>query len=187
MTFAQRRKPQIDAGTEYGDGPDSESAGNVHRTAVVAHQQLAPVDERHELAQSDFGWNHSFYFAQRRTVILRIDEHDNAMAFSPRERLHHLPKALQRPPFLRDTRPWMHSYECHVPADSIVAEIVLSPTALRGRHDEFRCFHFSDAAKAPQQPKPVRRLVTIGIVDRNRIRQYSIAPAECVGNAAIAA
>src|SRR4051812_43975912 len=51
VTFADRGEPAGDRRAEHGYGGNAECRGDVHRTAVIAHQQAAAGDERHHLAE----------------------------------------------------------------------------------------------------------------------------------------
>ena len=68
MAFAQWREPPLNALAKHVDRRHAERAGDVHRPAIIAHQQIALVDERDKLTQPDLRPYHALNRKELRTV-----------------------------------------------------------------------------------------------------------------------
>src|SRR5882672_12422653 len=74
MLISQRREKTIDSAAEHRHGRHAEGSGNVHRTAVIAYEEVASREQCHHLSQLDLDWNDPADARERGAVPPRLDE-----------------------------------------------------------------------------------------------------------------
>jgi len=122
VAFAERREPLLDAGAKNSDGGDAECAGDVHRSAVVAYQHLASLNERNQFTQSHFRRDNSTRSSNRVSVSLRLDKRQHFHAGSLGNRRRDLYKPVEWPPLGGDTGSGMNPNHSIIGRDSVPGE-----------------------------------------------------------------
>src|SRR5204863_5090090 len=182
VALAERCEPEIDPGAKDRDRRHAERTGDVHGPAVIADEQPAALDERHQLAQSDFGRDDSRHLGQGRAISLRIYEREDASSVSSGQASCNFTEAIERPALLGDACTRMHTDEQRSWRDTADTQEIIGPTSLDFRDLEPRCLDRLWSAESRQQPQPVGGLVAVGVSDGNGVGKDTITATECVGD-----
>src|SRR6266550_2573606 len=97
------------------------------------------------------------------------------------QRLRDFTELGERPALFGNAGAGMNSYDSRCRGDAAGLKILVGPSPLRFRCAKTRQVDLTTAPERIEQSQPICGFMAIGIVDRNRVRENSIAHPERVG------
>src|SRR2546423_14072496 len=97
MTLAERLEHLRDSRAEYRHARDAHRSCDVHRSAIVADEQIALLQQSDHLWQADLRHDSAVLCFERRPISPRFDEYHDPHSWFDNQGAHHFGEPLQGP------------------------------------------------------------------------------------------